>query len=182
MLALMRIALTLAVLVAPALASTCSDGEVAFILNMTDTYGDGWNDAVYTLTHSSDGSTTTGTLDADSWGTTVLCLVAADNNVCHPFAVSAGSYPSEVGWSIVNEEGVVTASGGAPTSVCIRPPLGPPPPPMAPVTAQLGSDGDDSSGGDREIGEDRSDEKIGASSRRSGDNSTTSMRNPLFGE
>ena len=147
---------------------------------MTDSYGDGWNGAMYTLIRSSDGSTTTGTLDADSWGTTVLCLAAADDNVCHPFVVSAGSYPSEVGWSIVNEEGVVTASGGAPTSLCIRLPPPQPSPPMEPAMMQSGDDDRNDGGGD-EKADGRSDEKIGASSRRSG-GGKASVQEQRFGE
>ena len=42
-------------------AATCSTEEVSYTMIMTDEYGDGWNNAAYTLTHL-DGTTSTGTL------------------------------------------------------------------------------------------------------------------------
>ena len=120
----------LAALLAPAArASTCHGDEVTYTLTMTDTYGDGWNNAEWAFTRSSDGVTTTGTLDAGASGTAALCLAPADDGGCHAFAVSAGSYPSEVGWSIASEAGMTVGSGSAPTttSVCFMPPPSPDP-------------------------------------------------------
>ena len=119
----------MAMLMVPALASVCADSEVTYTLTMTDTYGDGWNDAVYTLIQSSDGSTSTGTLATGAYDTAALCLAPADDGECHTFEVSAGSYPSEVGWSIAGEGGTVVGEGGAPTtaSVCFQPPPSPAP-------------------------------------------------------
>ena len=186
MLSLVRTASAFAALAALAYshATTCHSGEVTLILNMTDAYGDGWNGAMHTFTHS-DGSTTTGTLAAESWGTVVLCLTAEDDGDCHPFAVSAGFYPSEVGWSIVNEEGVETASGGAPTTVCIQRPRPLLPPSLALVTMQSDGDGDSrgsGGGGGEGKGVGGGDEKIGVSGRRSVGNATTPEPKQLFGE
>ena len=118
----------LAALLAPAArASTCRGDEVTYTLTMTDTYGDGWNNAEWAFTRSSDGVTTTGTLDAGASGTAALCLAPADVGGCHPFKVSAGSDPSEVGWSIVSAGGAVVCSGEAPAnaSVCFGLPAAP---------------------------------------------------------
>ena len=69
-------------------------------LKMMDAWGDGWSGAVYTFTHASDGSTSTGTLYNGAAGTAVLCLAPADGGGRHTFKVSAGAYPTEVGWSV----------------------------------------------------------------------------------
>ena len=126
MLSLTRIALVLAVVAVAAVAaparasSTCRDGEVEYTLEMTDRWGDGWDDAAYNFTRSSDGAASTGTLARGATGTAALCLAPADVGGCHVFKVSAGSYPSEVGWSIVSAGGTVVCSGEAPAnaSVC----------------------------------------------------------------
>ena len=43
-------------------APTCSDNEITYTVHMEDSIGDGWDGAAFTFTHTSDGSTTTGTL------------------------------------------------------------------------------------------------------------------------
>ena len=126
MLSLVRIALVLLLalaLVPSVRASACRGSEVAYILTMTDAYGDGWDGAAFTF-NPPEGSVETGTLSNGATGTTTLCLAADDDGVCHPFEVSAGSYPTEVGWSIADGRGQAVASGGAPTtaSVCFQPP------------------------------------------------------------
>ena len=67
---------------------------------MMDAWGDGWSGAVYTFTHASDGSTSNGTLYNGAAGTAVLCLAPADGGGRHTFKVSAGAYPTEVGWLV----------------------------------------------------------------------------------
>jgi gliding motility-associated-like protein len=102
----------------------CTSNTV--ILNMNDSWGDGWNGATYTLTNSSGTVVSTGTLATGLSGNVTLCLP----NGCYNMAVSAGTWPGEVSWNF-NYNGNLVASGGAPTGnaqvpiniVC------PPPPP-----------------------------------------------------
>ena len=112
--------LVVVALAAPARASsTCRDGDVEYTLEMTDIWGDGWDDAAYNFTRSSDGAASTGTLARGATGAAALCLAPADVGGCHAFKVSAGSWPSEISWSIASEAGTTVGSGGAPTTVLI---------------------------------------------------------------
>ena len=81
-----------------------------------DSYGDGWNGAVYTLENSEGVSEATGTLDAGSSGTDELCVLSGG---CYTMTVSAGSYPTEVSWSIIVEGAAIVGEGGAPSTVTI---------------------------------------------------------------
>jgi hypothetical protein len=74
-------------------ATPCATNTV--ILNMTDTFGDGWNGATYTLTNSSGTVVSTGTLATGSSGNVTLCLP----NGCYNMSVSAGTWPGEVAWN-----------------------------------------------------------------------------------
>ena len=40
-------------------------------------------------------------IDVGGSGTAEICVAPVDQNLCHTFKVSSGSYPHEVGWSIV---------------------------------------------------------------------------------
>jgi hypothetical protein len=67
-------------------------------LNMTDTWGDGWNGAEFRLQEA--GGTIYGpyTLPSGSSGTQNICLP----NGCYRVILTAGSWPGEIGWSITN--------------------------------------------------------------------------------
>ncbi|MBM55765.1 MAG: hypothetical protein CMB32_04325, partial [Euryarchaeota archaeon] len=84
-----------------------------------DSYGDGWNGNVMNVTDA-DGNNvfSWGGPDTDL-GTAELC-VGGDDPVDPPsdcidisYSVSAGSYPSEVSWSILDADGNAVVSGGA---------------------------------------------------------------------
>ena len=82
--------------------------EVCFEAALFDSWGDGWNDAFYTISSSSSGTQHTGTLASGSSGADVVCVDNAP--ACYSIEVSAGSYPDEVSWTI----GGGALAGGAP--------------------------------------------------------------------
>lgn len=102
-------------------ASSCRDPWVqcapppcngtSVTLNMTDTWGDGWNGAQFYIQES--GGTIYGpfTLGSGSSGTQSICLP----NGCYRVILSEGSFPYEIGWSLTN--GATTfASATAPNA------------------------------------------------------------------
>lgn len=82
--------------------------ENTVIVNMVDSYGDGWNGAEYTLTDDVGGVIGTGTLATGSSGADSYCLPDG----CYLISVTGGSYPSEVSWS-VDVNGTQASSGVA---------------------------------------------------------------------
>jgi hypothetical protein len=93
-------------------AATIEDGSCCYdncvTINMNDSFGDGWNGANYTLT-SVDGTLIgSGTIVTGSSASDTYCL--ADG--CYSIAVTEGSWPSEISWTVVGAfAGIV--SGGA---------------------------------------------------------------------
>lgn len=79
-------------------------------INMTDSYGDGWNNAAYQIFDASSNLVASGTLGGGFSGSNSLCLARG----CYSISVSGGSFPSEVGWSLSGIDG--SLSGGAPVS------------------------------------------------------------------
>ena len=86
-----------------------------FVLNMTDSWGDGWNGNTWTAT-----GTTSGTVYGPF---TISSLQGASNtetfsssDYCFTITCGGGSYQSEVGWSLEDGSGNVLLSGGAPYS------------------------------------------------------------------
>jgi hypothetical protein len=114
----------------------CVSGGPACILNdvvvnMIDSYGDGWNGAAFTLADDQGASVGTGTLSSGASGTAAFCL--ADG--CYTISVTGGSYPSEVSWT-VDVNGTQVASGGAnvvDASVEVNTVCSTPPPPTPPA-------------------------------------------------
>merc|ERR1719352_1087229 len=69
-----------------------------YTLSMTDSYGDGWNDAAFSLTNE-DGVEVVSVTSCDGFEDEAeLCL--ADGT--YTLAVSAGYFPEEVGWALWN--------------------------------------------------------------------------------
>ena len=87
----------------------CTSNTV--LLNLFDSWGDGWNGATYTLTSSTGAVVSTGTLSAGSAGSVTLCLP----NGCYNMSVTAGVFPNEVSWNY-SFNGTTVASGGAPST------------------------------------------------------------------
>jgi len=96
-------------------SANCDNGTCCYAncatINMTDSFGDGWNGATYTVTDTFGFTVSTGTLAGGSSGSNLLCL--ADG--CYNISVSSGIFPSEIGWSLSGANGIV--SGGAPANV-----------------------------------------------------------------
>ena len=83
----------------------CS-GLTAITINMSDSYGDGWNGNVLTLNGQSF------TLESGSEGTESTCY---DPELgCAEIVVSEGGWAYEVSWTITNEDGEALLSGGSP--------------------------------------------------------------------
>ena len=78
-----------------------------------DTYADGWNGAVYTITNSAGKVEASGTLSSGASGSDEVCGLQIE---CYTMAVSAGDYPTEVSWTIT-QEGWWRGAGGAATTV-----------------------------------------------------------------
>ena len=74
--------------------SCCYDNCVT--VNMIDSFGDGWNGAIYTLTNVDGTEIGTGTIEAGSSGSDTYCLA----NGCYVIEVTGGFYPTEVSWSV----------------------------------------------------------------------------------
>ncbi len=102
--------------------ATIDDGSCCFdncvTVDMTDSFGDGWDGAVYEI-YSIDGTlVATGDLDTAesgdgaSNGQDVLCLV----DDCYYIIVTGGAFPGEVSWSLFGVNGG-PISGGAPTTI-----------------------------------------------------------------
>lgn len=81
-------------------------------VQMLDSFGDGWNGAVYNILDANGISQANGTLPSGSIGTNTHCL----EDGCYTMQVTSGTFPGEVSWNITNT-GNGTFSGGAPASV-----------------------------------------------------------------
>jgi hypothetical protein len=82
------------------------------MLNMYDSFGDGWNGGYYVITDGDGNVVAEGTMDTGSEETVALCL--ADG--CYIMEVVAGNWPEEVEWTLSLGDEVITA-GGAPALV-----------------------------------------------------------------
>ena len=84
---------------------------------LADSGADGWNGASYTFTEFDTGVVvTSGTMESGSTATVNLKTVGVEIGVCYTLAVSAGSWPSEVSWTIGGSSGL---SGAASTTIYI---------------------------------------------------------------
>ena len=77
-----------------------TDEPICYTLTMYDSYGDGWNDAYWTI------DSQTGTLSSGATGTEILCLQAD----CYAFEVGDGDWPSEVSWAFADSAGTQVVS------------------------------------------------------------------------
>ncbi len=94
--------------------ATCDNGGCVLqdfvTLTMTDSFGDGWNGASYEIYDASGSLVAVGTQTGGASETNQFCLSAG----CYSISVSAGTFPSEIGWTLTSSDG--TISGGAPVS------------------------------------------------------------------
>ena len=97
-------------------AALLDDGSCCFdncvTINMNDSFGDGWNGAVYILSSVDGTEIGTGTIEAGSAASDTYCLAAG----CYSIEVTEGDWPGEISWSVVGAfAGLV--NGGAAESV-----------------------------------------------------------------
>ena len=91
-------------------AQPCS-GEV-IVVEMYDTFGDGWNGGTYAITDSLGNTVGSGGLAAGSQGFDTLCLP----NGCYTFTLTVASFPAEVNWVLTHVDSVnitIDNGGGA---------------------------------------------------------------------
>ena len=88
----------------------CCYGETV-LLNMFDSFGDGWNGSTWTLSLSSGVAIFSTTLSGGSFGTATICGSYLPGD--YTITVTAGVFPSEVSWSV--EIGGIPLSGGVGT-------------------------------------------------------------------
>ena len=106
----------------------CADETgTAVMINMADSYGDGWNGNTYSITDLDGNEVASGTLDEAQFfvdannfagpeeGFDTVCLAPG----CYNITVGGGSWASEVSWDLSLEDGTVLASGGAPDTQTI---------------------------------------------------------------
>merc|ERR1719163_1182207 len=94
---------------------------------LSDSFGDGWNGAVATITDCG-GDVSTHTLDGGSYGTAEVSMV-------YSVDVSSGSFPSEISWALNDPCGDEVLSGGAPGYVTQSCPVPPTPAPTSASTS-----------------------------------------------
>jgi len=99
----------------------------AIQLNMVDAFGDGWNNAGYTISDLAGNLVFAGDLDNAQWfvdddnyagpeyGFDMLCLEPG----CYNITIAPGDWASEVSWDITQEDGTILVAGGAPDSQTI---------------------------------------------------------------
>lgn len=86
-------------------------------LNMYDSWGDGWNGNNFTMISSNGTTFFDTTLISGSLGSASFCAPYD----CYAIACNGGSWQGEVSWDLVDSNGVVIMSGGAPysDSICL---------------------------------------------------------------
>jgi hypothetical protein len=96
----------------------CAAGEAGFRIDMTDTFGDGWNNNTYTITDLDGNVVAQGDLDnadctdGESAGFDVFCL--ADG--CYTITAGGGAFTNEIGWSITDANGNVVIAAVSPNA------------------------------------------------------------------
>ena len=95
--------------------ATIEDGSCCYSncvdVEMFDSFGDGWNGAVYTLSTVDGVEVGSGTIDVGASATDSYCL--ADG--CYTITVGGGTYDSEITWTVLGAFGGLV-SGVAPDS------------------------------------------------------------------
>jgi hypothetical protein len=74
--------------------SCCFDNCVT--INMSDSFGDGWNGAEYQLSSVDGTPIGSGTIEAGSTGADTYCLATG----CYSITVTEGDWPGEISWNV----------------------------------------------------------------------------------
>ena len=77
-------------------------------MTFEDTYGDGWDGVTFLLV-GSNGATFSGTLADGKYETHTLCDLGA--TCFNAYMTGNSDYPSEIGWSVVDDAGEVDVDG-----------------------------------------------------------------------
>jgi hypothetical protein len=91
----------------------CAANEGGYMMDMEDTFGDGWNGATYTVADLDGNVVAEGDLDGAQCGDgtdigfDVFCL--ADG--CYTMTVTGGGFPGELVWSLLDEQGAEVIGG-----------------------------------------------------------------------
>ena len=91
----------------------CTGGGQIYVMEMTDTFGDGWNGANWIILDQNFATVGTGTLANGTTGSFSECLIPG----CYTMSVTGGTFPDEVGWSLTTLSGTTLISGGANANV-----------------------------------------------------------------
>jgi len=86
------------------------DTANSLTLMMYDSYGDGWNGNVFTVSTNGQEFASATLLSSESEGAASFCL----NDGCYLITVDGGSWQYEVSWDLVNQDGDLVLSGNAP--------------------------------------------------------------------
>ena len=92
---------------------TCTGGAQVYVMQMTDTFGDGWNGSNWIIMDVNFNTVATGTLATGTSGSFTECLMPG----CYTMSVTAGTFPAEIGWSLTTLNGTPVISGGADENV-----------------------------------------------------------------
>ena len=107
-----KISITVAIIFSIFSFNTFSQSCSPFIINMYDSFGDGWNGNDLTFTDTNGTIFFSTTLNSGSSGTDSVCLPSG----CFIVSCDGGSWQGEVSWDILDSTGSVVLSGGAPYS------------------------------------------------------------------
>ena len=107
-----KISITVAIIFSIFSFNTFSQSCSPFIINMYDSFGDGWNGNDLTFTDTNGTIFFSTTLNSGSSGTDSVCLPSG----CFIVSCDGGSWQGEVSWDILDSTGGVVLSGGAPYS------------------------------------------------------------------
>lgn len=107
--------------ITPAFTGSCGllDAMVPITFSMLDSYGDGWNEAAFTIIDETTRTIASYAYDSFSYG------YREDRSFCLPIGcfilnVAKGLYPSEVGWSLnLLSGGMVDSPGIATRRFCV---------------------------------------------------------------
>ena len=96
----------------------CDDGSCEYpapcdlnmvLVNMYDSFGDGWNGSTYVITNGDDEVVAEGGLDTGSMGIQDICL----DDGCFTIVVGGGIWEEEIYWELILGDALLS-SGGAP--------------------------------------------------------------------
>jgi hypothetical protein len=97
----------------------CAANEGGYMMDMEDTFGDGWNNATYSIADLDGNVVAEGDLDnaqcgdGTDVGFDVLCL--ADG--CYTMTITGGGFPTELVWSLLDDQGAEVIAGAGTAGV-----------------------------------------------------------------